>query len=246
MPYSVPDELRQKAEIRRRVWSALDAAGASPGGASSRIPNFIGSEAAADRVRELPGWKRAQAVKANPDRAQEPVRAHALRDGKLLFMAVPKLAQPKPFYRLEPGVLDGQPDRLADRHRAAERAPAVDVETMPPIDFVVCGSVAVNRHGVRIGKGAGYTDIEVALLVEHGLLSPETVIVTTVHELQLVDEPLPQRSHDFTVDYIVTPERVIACPPRKPPGGVDWQVLEPGQLDAIPVLQALAEQRPGM
>jgi 5-formyltetrahydrofolate cyclo-ligase len=239
----VPDEQAQKAALRERVWSALDAAGASPGGARGRIPNFVGSDAAADRVLALPAWQWARTIKANPDRAQEPVRAHALRDGKLLFMAVPKLARSKPFYRLDPAVLEGSLERLADRYRAAEVAPTVAVDAMPPIDFVICGSVAVNRDGVRIGKGAGYTDIEVALLVEHGLLRPETAIVTTVHELQLLDEPLPQRPHDFTVDYIVTPERVIQCPPRKPPGGVDWHALEPGQLDAIPVLHALAEHR---
>ncbi|GAA1240549.1 5-formyltetrahydrofolate cyclo-ligase [Pseudonocardia aurantiaca] len=238
----MPDERAQKAELRERVWSALDAAGASPGGARGRIPNFVGSDAAADRVRNLPGWRRARSVKANPDRAQQPVRAHALRDGKLLFMAVPKLARSKPFYRLDPAVFKVSPERLADRYRAAEVAPTVAVDTMPPIDFVICGSLAVNRDGVRIGKGAA-TDIEVALLVEHGLLRPQTIIVTTVHELQLLDEPLPQRPHDFTVDYIVSPERVIACPPRKPPGGVDWRALEPGQLDAIPVLRALAEYR---
>jgi NAD(P)-dependent dehydrogenase (short-subunit alcohol dehydrogenase family) len=35
---------------------------------------------------------------------------------------------------------------------------------MRPVNLVVCGSVAVNRRGVRLGKGAGYSDIEVALL----------------------------------------------------------------------------------
>lgn len=36
----------------------------------------------------------------------------------------------------------------------------------------------------RIGKGAGYGDIEVALLAEAGLSGPETTIYTTVHDLQ--------------------------------------------------------------
>lgn len=29
-----------------------------------------------------------------------------------------------------------------------------------------CGSVAVNRHGGRVGKGGGYSDLEFALLAE--------------------------------------------------------------------------------
>lgn len=52
--------------------------------------------------------------------------------------------------------------------------------------MVVCGSVAVNRRGTRLGKGAGYSDIEVALLQEAGLIGPSTVIMTTVHPPQVV------------------------------------------------------------
>ncbi|HYZ52722.1 MAG TPA: 5-formyltetrahydrofolate cyclo-ligase [Streptosporangiaceae bacterium] len=90
---------------------------------------------------------------------------------------------------------------------------------MQPIDLVVCGSVAVNRVGVRLGKGAGYSDIEVALLAEAGLLNEQTAIVTTVHDLQVVDEELPEAEHDFRVDFIVTPQRVIACGRQRLAGG---------------------------
>ena len=52
------------------------------------------------------------------------------------------------------------------------------------VDLVVCGSVAVNERGARLGKGAGYSDIEVGLLAEAGLIGERTTIATTVHELQ--------------------------------------------------------------
>ena len=55
--------------------------------------------------------------------------------------------------------------------------------------MVVCGSVAVNRRGARLGKGAGYSDIEVALLQEAGLIGPSTVIVTTVHRSKSSTSP---------------------------------------------------------
>ena len=42
------------------------------------------------------------------------------------------------------------------------------MEDMRPADPVVCGSVVVNR---QLGKGAGYSDIGIALLVEAGLIS---------------------------------------------------------------------------
>lgn len=114
---------------------------------------------------------------------------------------------------------------------------------MPPVDLIVCGTVAVNRHGVRIGKGAGYSDIEIGLLTEAGLIEPATIIVTTVHELQVVDEPLPHDEHDFTVDYIVTPEEIITCGPAYRPHGLVWPKLGQEQIAAIPALAAMANKR---
>jgi hypothetical protein len=73
------------------------------------------------------------------------------------------------------------------------------------VDLVVCGSVAVNREGARIGKGGGFSDLEVAFLLEAGAIRPDTVLATTVHALQVVDEPLPETIYDFRVDLIVTP-----------------------------------------
>jgi 5-formyltetrahydrofolate cyclo-ligase len=65
-----------------------------------------------------------------------------------------------------PGKTDEPPEQLADRYRAAEVAPTVPLDSMPPIGFIICGGVAVIFDGVRVGKGAGYTDIEVACWLE--------------------------------------------------------------------------------
>ncbi len=114
---------------------------------------------------------------------------------------------------------------------------------MCPVDLIVCGTVAVNRQGVRIGKGAGYSDIEVGLLAETGLIGPATIIATTVHQLQVVDEPLPHDEHDFTVDYIVTPHEVLRCGQAYRPQGLVWGNLGEEQIAAIPVLAAMANER---
>lgn len=81
-----------KAAIRQRVWSRLETAGAVEPGAAGYIPDFAGAIQAAERLAALPTWKRATVIKTAPDRAQLPVRARALEDGKLLYMAAPKLA----------------------------------------------------------------------------------------------------------------------------------------------------------
>ncbi|NJQ01875.1 5-formyltetrahydrofolate cyclo-ligase [Streptomyces sp. PLAI1-29] len=202
-----------------------------------RIPDFIGAETAADLITRLPFWREARFVKAVPDRAQRPVRGLALAAGKVVYMAVPKLATPRPFYRLDPAELRIAPDQAAVSKTAAEVAPTVDVEHMEPVDVIVLGSVAVNRDGVRIGKGAGYSDLEFALLTEAGLVSPETVVVTTVHALQVVDEVIPAGEHDVGVDYVVTPEEIIACPAPHRPQGLYWDRLPPEKITAIPALR---------
>jgi len=86
----------EKAAIRQRVWQQLLDSGIGRGAIFDRIPDFVGSEKAAARLAELPQWQAARAVMANPDRAQQPVRALALAAGKLLFMAVPGLAKADP------------------------------------------------------------------------------------------------------------------------------------------------------
>jgi 5-formyltetrahydrofolate cyclo-ligase len=158
-------------------------------------------------------------------------------------MAVPRLADALPFFLLDPASLTVPPEEAASSHVAEIVARKVGVEEMQPVDLVICGSVAVNRRGVRLGKGAGYFDIELALLQEAGLLRPETTIVTTVHILQVVDESLPETGHDFSVDLIVTPDEVIECDPLRRPSGVVWEDLDREKIASIPVLATRAAQR---
>lgn len=230
------DQAKQAA--RERVWTLLEREHAVPPGVHGRIPSFFTADQAAGRLAELPEWQAAHVVKAVPDRAQEPVRARALREGKLLYMAVPKLAEELPFYLLDPTQLPVTPEEAAVREVAAQVGRKVDVDAMQPVDLIVCGSVAVNRRGVRLGKGAGYSDIEVALLQEAGLIGPNTTIVTTVHSLQVVNEDLPETEHDFSVDVIVTPEAVIRCGQPRRPQGLVWADLTAEKIAAIPVLAA--------
>lgn len=237
-----PDEA--KNEVRHRVWDLLTEHRAAQLDVHGSIPNFEGAELAAQRLAELPAWKQARVVKAVPDKPQAPVRVLGLRQGKLLYVAVPKIAAAKPFYELDPSKLPVSPEEAAVPKKAALFARTVDTDEMPKIDLLVCGTVAVNRRGVRLGKGAGYADIEVALLQEAGLISEATTIVTTVHDLQIVDGDIPETSHDFSVDVIVTPTQVIACGPPRRPAGILWSELDPAKIAAIPALASRAAQRP--
>jgi 5-formyltetrahydrofolate cyclo-ligase len=218
-----------KDEARERVWTLLERESAARfPGARGRIPNFKGAEAAAALLAGQPEWQAARTVKANPDSPQLPVRRRARKDGKRLYMAVPRLRDENPFV-----LVRGDPTIK----RALEEGQPVTVEEMPPIDLVVCGTVAVNREGVRVGKGGGYSDLEFALLVEAGLVGEQTTIVTTVHPLQLLDEELPETEHDFRVDVIVIPEAVIRTPGGNRPRGIMWTHLDADKIDSVPVLR---------
>ena len=237
------DKDQAKHAIRERVWTQLEQERAVPPGVHARIPAFYGAEAAADRLATLPVWQAARVIKAVPDKAQLPVRARALIAGKVVYMAVPKLAEELPFYLLDPAVLTVPPSEAASSKMAAVVARKVGVEDMRSVDLIVCGSAAVNGHGVRLGKGAGYSDIEMALLQEAGLIGPNTTVVTTVHSSQVVDDELPETEHDFSVDLIVTPDDVIECGPSRRPSGLIWEHLGSEKIAAIPALAGrLAEK----
>ena len=240
--------LAAKAALREEIWARMsEARVARFPGAAGRIPNFTGAEAAARRLAGLPEWRGAAAVKANPDSAQLPVRQRALEDGMIVYMAVPRLAEPEPFFALDPAKLAEPPRKVASIRGASRSARRVTLTGLTPVDLVVMGCVAVTAEGVRLGKGGGFADLEFALAQTAGLIGPQTVAVTTVHELQVCPPgAIPVTGHDVPLDLIVTPERVIDCRPRRGPrpgAGVRWQELTEAKIAAIPLLDALRRER---
>ena len=233
--------LAAKAELRARVWSALrEAKVARFPGAEGRIPNFVGAEAAAERLRATDEWRAARTVKANPDSPQWPVRQRALEDGKTVFMAVPRLAEAQPFFLLDPNDLADSPRKASSIKGASRSARTVDVEDLDPVDLVVAGSVAVSPDGARLGKGGGFSDLEFAIAAAAGLVSERTVVVSTVHELQVAQPgEIPVIDHDVRLDLIVTPDRVIRCRRRgkRRLPELDWTQLTDEKIAAIPLLR---------
>lgn len=59
-----------------------------------------------------------------------------------------------------------------------------------------------------------------------------------MHELQVLDEELPEPGHDFRVDFIATPQQIIWS--SEPPRG--FRRLSPAQIAAIPALKARADR----
>ncbi len=208
-------------------------------GAEGRIPNFAGAKLAAQRLAGHRTWKRARVVKANPDSPQTHSRRQALEEGKTLVMAVPRLRDQHPFRLLDPRRLNARQVREAATIKGALRhGRVVADDELPEIDLVLCGSVAVNLEGARIGKGGGFSDIEYGVLIDAGKIDDHTVVATTVHPIQILRENLPMTDHDLPVDLIATPRAVVEVERGyRRPRGILWNHLQPPQIHEIPILE---------
>ncbi len=233
--------MRDKMAVREATWTALEQAGVVRGKTvHDKIPDFYGNGAAAERVFDLEIWWRARVVKSNPDKAQRPLRQRALEDGKILYMAVPRLRDERCFVELDPARLTTSPARASTISGAFRHGRPVYLEEMRPADLVVSGSVAVNRRGIRVGKGGGYADLEYGLAAAAGIVGENTPVVTTVHRMQVLEEELPWTHHDVPLDYVVTPEETIRCASDLPrPKGIYWEDLDEAKISRIPLLQKL-------
>ena len=235
-----------KQKLRERVWSRLEDRHVArfPFPVRDRIPNFRGAEQAADRASTLPEWQRARRLKCNPDAPQRALRLRALRDGKIVFMAVPRLTEDRCFLRLDPARLGTKLAQAATIKGAARLGEPVTPDALGRIDLVVVGSVAVNGRGGRVGKGGGYSDLEFALARAAGAVDGRTTVLTTVHALQVLKDDIPMAAHDVPVDVVVTPEAIIRTRAALPkPEGIRWNELSAAQLDAMPALRRLGVRR---
>ncbi len=201
----------EKQRLREKIWREMEKAGVAtfPLPCWGRIPNFVGAEKAAERLRQLEEWRRAKIVFVNPDSPQKKVRENALRDGKILIMASPRLK--KGFILIEPSKVRGK-EHLASTIKGAFKF-GVEVQDFPKPDLVVEGSVAVDLEGHRLGKGYGYGDTEIEIIRKK---FGEVPVATTVHDIQVV-EKVPSEPRDEKVSIIVTPTRVfrVATQPQK-------------------------------
>lgn len=197
----------EKQRLREKIWSEMEFRGIAvfPKPCRGRIPNFLGANAAAAKLCSLEEWKKAKVVFANPDSPQQRVRENVLLDGKKLIMASPRLK--RGFILIDPIKVKGK-ERLASTIKGAFKLGAATHFLIKP-DLIVEGSVAVDFHGHRLGKGRGYGDAEIQILKRS---FGEIPIATTVHDIQVVNY-VPFDEKDEKVSIIATPTRIIRVKP---------------------------------
>jgi 5-formyltetrahydrofolate cyclo-ligase len=177
-------------------------------------------------------------VKANPDAPQLPVRRAALRAGKTVYVAVPRLRDERCFLRLDPDEIEDVDDATTVGG-ISEAGVAVYPRDVDPTDLIVSGSVAVTEAGARVGKGEGYSDLEFGVLRGFDLVDDATTTATTVHEMQVVDDEIQTAAHDVPMDLVVTPERTVESGPDGKPTGIAWEALDEERIAEIPILERL-------
>ncbi|XP_005411047.1 PREDICTED: methenyltetrahydrofolate synthase domain-containing protein isoform X1 [Chinchilla lanigera] len=241
-----------KQDIREQIWNYMEAQDVAdfPRPVHHRIPNFKGSYLAGQNIRDLDVFARTQEVKVDPDKPLEGVRLLALQSKKTLLVPTPRLRSGL-FNRITPppGATSADLRKCASAQGVRNFSCPVGLDSNILVDLVVVGSVAVSEKGWRIGKGEGYADLEYAMMVSMGAVRAGTPVVTIVHDCQVLDFPEALlEDHDLTVDYILTPTRVIATGCARPkPAGIMWSKVSCEMLEKIPVLRSLRdrEQRAG-
>jgi len=239
-PLESPSNARTKDEIRKAIWNYLEQQDLArfPRPVYNRIPNFVGSGIAAEKIKELREFKEANVIKVNPDSPQAMVRRIVLETGRTLLMPTPRLRGG--FLKVDPSQIGRQASRKASSIAGAFRiGEKISLSKLPKIDLIVAGSVAVSLDGGRVGKGEGYSELEFGVLRGRGRVGDETKIVTTVHDSQIV-ERVPVERYDIPVDYILTPTRVIETRTQIPrPDGIYWDLVSDRMLERMPVLKEL-------
>lgn len=76
--------------------------------------------------------------------------------------------------------------------------PWLAADAVAGVGLVVVPALAVDRRGVRLGRGAGYYDRSL------GRCGPRTRLVALVRDAELLDE-LPADSHDVPMTHALTP-----------------------------------------
>jgi 5-formyltetrahydrofolate cyclo-ligase len=235
---------RTKQEVREEIWKRMEELRVARfPGAFGRIPNFIGAEKAASMLVQLEEWRRTCVIKVNPDSPQAPVRKLALQSNIAVIMPTPRLREG--FLLLDPGEMNMNDYGFASTIKGAFAVGRrIELTDLPRVDLVVVGSVAVNKQGERIGKGGGYSEIEWAVARELGKVDESTPLVTTVHDVQLVEEVFETAPYDLPLDCVVTPTKTVRIRRlREKPRGLYWNLITPEKIREIPVLQEMSKLR---
>jgi 5-formyltetrahydrofolate cyclo-ligase len=234
--------MKTKDEIRKEMWEIIEKNPAIFPEPVYGIPSFVGSDDAAERLSDLPEWIDAKSITIGFSPNLRAAREFAMKDDKIVYVAIPKLSEEKCYVELNSSFFKGREQYASSIKATYICGQEVGPWEMKKIDLCVTASVAVNEKGCKIGKGGGLGDLGYAICREHGIISDETTIVTIAHPLQVVSHDVQVERHDIPSDYILTPEKIIKTGGHYPkPQGVYWEDLRE-EYKTFPIMKRLEKR----
>jgi 5-formyltetrahydrofolate cyclo-ligase len=155
-------------------------------GALDRLACYL-SAGTEPNTLQLVAWLSAQGVQ---------VMLPVLTDGTGTLLPEPRWAE----YSGPEGLRSGRKSILEPT------GPLLDTDALHQAEVIICPSLAADRSGHRLGRGGGWYDRALEPL------PADADTWTMINDDELLDE-LPAQSWDRPVRRIVTPTRLIDCPP---------------------------------
>src|SRR5262245_3707778 len=151
-PGPIPEEIRsEKTELRKRIRGLL-----------AQMPDSLRAEAS-NRANHLltrqPCWKKAQSVLLYAPLPEEPnvwpLVTNALEQGKAVLL--PRYISEQKAYVVCP-IVDPLRDLQIGQFGIREPAPHCQPISISRLDFVLVPGIAFDLHGHRLGRGRGFYD----------------------------------------------------------------------------------------
>lgn len=203
----------------------------------SFIPDFEGSERAAERLCATDAYGTARTLFVTPDNALIEFRRRALADGKMLVL--PSYGLTRGFLRLDGAALPAGAATYAawldGIEHFARPAPLADLIAAGPFEMIVAGASAVTRLGLRFGMGHRYLDIEWGMFAALGLVNDRTATAAMIHPVQLSSAPFAATEVDLCIELIATPDELIRIDQPLRPATLSEAMLT-SELDATEVM----------
>ena len=200
---------KSKQTIREWMWNKLtdEQIAQFPLPCYGRIPNFKGMETASKQIFKLPEFKKSNLIFSAPDYVLHSLREITLQNRKELLVATPHIQGFLLLKDIPPKMIS----KAVTIKEMSKFGTQVKLDQISgPVDIFCQGSVAVDRKGNRLGKGKGYGDQEFQLLRSEGLIADQTLIITLIHDVQLLDDfSYLMEPQDVKVQVILTPMEII-------------------------------------
>ncbi|HEU5159045.1 MAG TPA: 5-formyltetrahydrofolate cyclo-ligase [Streptosporangiaceae bacterium] len=187
-------QIESKGDLRAKLLAARRA--------MSEADRAVAARAVRDAVLTLPEVDMAAGVAAYVSIGTEPeTRGLVFALWKRgAYVLLPKLL---PGGDLDWGTYEGPDSLVPGRLGLMEpTAPSRGVDAVRAADVVIVPALAVDRGGMRLGRGGGSYDRVLARL------GPGILSVAPVYDAELVDA-LPREPHDQRVRAVVTPARGV-------------------------------------